>query len=71
MIASAERERERDRKSHNSGLNTQTHTHTEKRQSDLLGSLQEPKIKKNDLMQKRKRVRNIWGKLYFLLGINM
>ena len=38
---------ERARKSHNSGLNTHTDTQTDrqtqKRQSDLLGSLQEPK----------------------------
>ena len=44
LLISISRERERDRKNHNSGLNTQTDTNTEKRQSDLLGSLQEPKI---------------------------
>ena len=31
-------------KSHNSGLKTQIERHTEKQQSDLLGSLQKPKI---------------------------
>ena len=43
-IISISRERERDRKSQNSGLNRQTDTQTEIPQSDLLGSLQEPKI---------------------------
>ena len=42
---SISRKRERDRKSQNSGLNTQTDTQTEKPQSDLLGSLQEPKMR--------------------------
>ena len=42
LLASAKRER--DRKSQNSGLNRQTDTQTEIPQSDLLGSLQEPKI---------------------------